>query len=147
MQCFVLFFFFISFGCTIQWFYNAIHYLVCIKVSVLLIPFTYFTHPFPPTSPLVTICLFSIVKSLFFGFSLCCCCCSFVLFLQLHVWVKSYGISLSLTDLFHLSLYSLDPTMLLQMKCPLLFFYYVMSITLHCIISFWCSVPWFIVCI
>ena len=41
--------------------------------------------------------------------------CSFVLFLKFHIWMKLYRIHLSLTDLFHLALYSLAPTMLLQM--------------------------------
>ena len=57
-------------------------------IRVLLIPFTYFTHP-PLTSPLVTICLFSIVKSLIFlfiSFSLC----SFVLFLKFLKFKKLY---------------------------------------------------------
>lgn len=52
--------------------------------------------------------LFSIIKSLFFGFSLF----SFVhlfLFLKVYIWVKSYGIFLSLTDLFHFTLYPPDP--------------------------------------
>ena len=41
--------------------------------------------------------------------------CSFTLFLKFHIWLKSYGICLYLTDLSHLALYSQTPSMLLQM--------------------------------
>ena len=75
-------------------------------ISTLLIPILYLTHS-SHTSPLVTISLFSLVRSLFLGFSLSpFFLCSFVLFLQFHIGVKSYGVCLSLTGLFCLALYS-----------------------------------------
>ena len=51
------------------------------------------------------------------AFSLWVClyfACYFSLFITFHIWVKSYGISLSLTGLFHLAKYSLCPSMLLK---------------------------------
>ena len=41
--------------------------------------------------------------------------CSFVLFLKFFIWVKSYGICLSLSDLLLWALCSLSPSMSLQM--------------------------------
>lgn len=41
--------------------------------------------------------------------------CSFVLFLKFHMWVKSYGVCLSLTDLLHSAQYPLVPSLSLQM--------------------------------
>ena len=77
-----------------------------------LIPITYFTHPHThlPSGNYQ----FSRVKSLFLGL-LCSFFSLLVLFLKFHIWVKSYGICLSLTGLFHLVLYCLDPSMSLQM--------------------------------
>ena len=55
---------------------------------------------------------FSTVKSPFLALSISLFFLrSFILFLKFHIWVKSY-ICLSLTDLFHLMLYSLGPSML-----------------------------------
>ena len=64
----------------------------CLSQVPSLIPITYFTHP-SPTSPLVTISLFSMVKSLFLVLSLFFL---FVLFLKFYKEVNSYGICLSL---------------------------------------------------
>ena len=87
-----------------------------------VIPITYFTHPSAP-SPLVTISLLPIVKSLFLGLSLfrmhffcfCFSLCSFLLFLKFHIWERWYGICVSVTGLFRLALYYPHPSVLLQM--------------------------------
>ena len=47
----------------------------------------------------------------------------FVLFFRSHVWVKAWSICFSLSDLFHLALYLLGPSVLLQTarwNCPVL---------------------------
>ena len=67
-----------------------------------------FLPKFSPASPLATTSLFSVFKSLGFFWS-------FVLFLKLYTWVKSYSICLSLSGLFHLRLYPVGQSMLLQM--------------------------------
>ena len=63
-----------------------------------LIPIAYLTHLLTHL-PNGNHRLFPIIKSLFLGLplSLYFPLCSFVLFLKLHVWVKSYSICLSLT--------------------------------------------------
>ena len=89
----------------VQYSDSAIPYITqCSSQVSSLISFTYFTHPPHLSSGSHQ---FFIVKSLFLAFSLLL---SFVhLFLKFHIWVKSYGISFSLTDLFHLVLCSLAP--------------------------------------
>ena len=84
-------------------------YLVTGSLS-LLISLTYFSPPLTP-SPLTTTCLFSVSIALF----LFCYICSFVLFFRFHIQLRSYSSSLSLSDLFYLAQYPLDPFMLSQM--------------------------------
>ena len=86
-----------------------------IKISVLFYPFHLF-HPFLHPSPLWHLpvssqiylkVLLSLARSL----------SNFVhLFLKFPVGVKSYGICLLFTDLFHLVLYLLDPSVSLHMS-------------------------------
>ena len=60
------------------------------------ISFSYF--PYSPTHLSYGNHQFSIAKSLFLGLSFfCSLCLPFVLFLKFHIWVRSYGICLSLT--------------------------------------------------
>ena len=76
----------------------------------LLIPLTYFCHPFtslPPLPALATTCLFSVSISLF----LICYICS--LFFRFHIEIKPYG-TFSLLDSFHFA-HPLGLSMLSQM--------------------------------
>ena len=87
-----------------------------------LMPITYLVHPpteHPSNKLQFILCTY---ESLMVCFPLCFYLiftslplCSSVLFLQFHIWVKSYDIYLSLTDLFRLALYTLVPSTLLQM--------------------------------
>ena len=63
-------------------------------------------HYYTPTIPLVSDCLFFISMSLVMFCLLVC--------LVDHSWVRSYGICLSRTGLFHLALYSPVPCKLMQ---------------------------------
>ena len=69
-----------------------------------LILIIYLTHP-PTTAFLVTISWFSIVKSLFLGLSLFLSSPIFIFLFCFvnYTWMKSHGISPSLTDLFCLA--------------------------------------------
>ena len=105
-----------TFRCTMKLFINSVLHPVLIITSALLNP-SHLFHPSSHTSSLVTISLFSIVKSLCLGLppSLSLSPLLFLLFLKFHIWVKSYGICLSFTDLFHIAQYSLALSTLSQM--------------------------------
>jgi len=61
--------------------------------------------------------------------------CWFVLFFRLYFYVKSYGICLSLSDLFYSVQYPLGPPMLLKMARFILFCGWVMF---HCVCVYVC---------
>ena len=80
------------------------HIVVCVYEFFCLIP-----SPFLSSHHLLTAAsLFSVSMSLF----LFCLFAYFVI--RFHIYVKSYGISLSLTGLLHLAWYPLGPSMLSQ---------------------------------
>ena len=90
---------YISCRCTIRWFNNSIHYSVLIMMSVLLTPFTYFSHPHA-TSPLGTISLFSILKSLFVGLSFFPFACLFCLLNSTYEWNHKVFVFLCVESIF-----------------------------------------------
>ena len=98
---------YIGFRPMIQWFNNSIHHPVLIMTNAFLNPLHLF-YPPTPISPLVTISLFSIIKSLFDGWSPFF---PFVCFLN-STYEWNYMVFLFL--LFPLALYSLAPSMSLQ---------------------------------
>ena len=83
-------------------------------VSVLFIPITYFPRPLT-TSPLFTISLFSIVKSLSLGLPLSLFFSFACLFCFLNSIREWDHMVLSFSDLFHFASYSLALSMLLLM--------------------------------
>ena len=94
---------------------HTVHFLSMIHLffSWRFLPHNFSYFFFPPSK-------FSLLGNhLFFLMSitllLFCHVCSFVLFYRFHISVKSYGICLSLSDLFYFAYYTLDPSMLLQM--------------------------------
>ena len=94
----------ISFRCTIQWFNTSIQHLVLIT-SALLNPH----HLFLPSPTLLPSGNHQFVRHSWVCFSICLTLslflslCSLVSLLKFHIWVKSYGICLSLIDLFCLA--------------------------------------------
>ena len=94
---------------------------LCDMPSVLLIYFrdgslaSYSSLPFSPIfptfAPLSTTSLFSVSMNLFLSYFVC----SFVSFFRFQLEVKSYSICPSVSDLFHLRLYPVGPSILSQM--------------------------------
>ena len=89
--------------------YFASLWAFCNYQSVLLDPFAFFSQ-FPTPLPLWQPSVCSLHQWVCFNFV-----CSFILFFTLHIWVKSYGVCLSLTDLLHSATCPLGSSILLQM--------------------------------
>ena len=119
-----------------------------------LMPITNLAQP-PPTSFPITISLFSVVKSWLLGFPLTLFLFLFFplltcLFLKFHIWVKSYGICLSLTDLFcllssssHVIANGKFSLFLLLNNILLCIYYTISSLSIHQMMETWAvSIIW-----